>query len=185
MPEPDDIRTVRVGCRGWQRVPWAGDYYPEDLPVDWRLAYYANEADCVLLPVAVWAGRAPDELAGWAGEVGERFRFFLEGDEQTPSPAVLAAFGRALGGWLATRPVDAAGASMTPCAVPCGRGWARGRGALVSIDGPDRDLRGWRARFEELRGWFGGFDEVAVILGPQASPRRARELRTLAELMAM
>lgn len=32
-----------IGSLGWQHEAWQGDYYPEDLPCEWRLGYYSNE----------------------------------------------------------------------------------------------------------------------------------------------
>ncbi len=39
------INTHRllIGSAGWQHPEWENSYYPEDLPPDWRLGYYANE----------------------------------------------------------------------------------------------------------------------------------------------
>jgi len=34
---------ILIGSLGWQHDAWQGDYYPEDLPPEWRLGYYSNE----------------------------------------------------------------------------------------------------------------------------------------------
>jgi hypothetical protein len=178
MPPEDTIRIVRIGCRGWQDTPWSAGYYPEDLPEEWRLAYYANEADCVLLPAGVWADVPAGTLADWAAEVDVRFRFYLETQGAAPGPGVRGALGERLGGWLGD------GGGMHEVPVPQGRAWAAGRRALVRLGG-DRDLRAWRTAFESLRGWMGPYAEVALIPGSEASPRRVRELRTLVELLGL
>lgn len=41
---------------------WQGDYYPNDLPDDWRLDYYANDYSAVLLPAQVLS-------QGWLQEI--------------------------------------------------------------------------------------------------------------------
>jgi len=38
-----DTHRVLVGSVGWQHLAWQDSYYPEDLPPDWRLGFYANE----------------------------------------------------------------------------------------------------------------------------------------------
>jgi len=178
MPAEDTIRVVRVGCRGWQRTPWSPDYYPGDLPEEWRLAYYANEADCVLLPTDAWADTDTATLAGWAAEVDARFRFYLEVGDDAPGPGVREALGRRMGGWLGGE------GGMREVAAPHGRAWADERRALVRLAG-DRDLRAWRREFEDLRAWMTPYAEVAFIPGPDVSPRRVRELRTLVELLGL
>ena len=182
MPGTNTSRVVRIGCRGWSRTPWAQAYYPEDMPDDWRLAYYANEADCVVVPVGEWRGTDADQVAVWAGEVGERFRFFLDAGEAGPDPGLSAALGEAFGGWLVGADTGAPGA-LLPLATPSGQGWAASGSVVLDVVGPDTDLRAWRARFESLREWLVQFDEVALIVGADVSPQRVRELRTLADLL--
>jgi hypothetical protein len=38
-----DTHRVLVGSIGWQHLEWQDSFYPEDLPPDWRLGFYANE----------------------------------------------------------------------------------------------------------------------------------------------
>ncbi len=38
-----DTHRLLIGSAGWQHPEWENSYYPEDLPPDWRLGYYANE----------------------------------------------------------------------------------------------------------------------------------------------
>lgn len=45
---------LRVGCYGWQWPQWAGKFYPEDLPEDWQLDFYANYFRTVLVPQNQW-----------------------------------------------------------------------------------------------------------------------------------
>ena len=42
---------LRVGVFDWCRFPGQGDFYPPDLPKDWRLDYYSNEFDSACLAV--------------------------------------------------------------------------------------------------------------------------------------
>ena len=45
---------IRVGTYGWQWSQWQGGFYPEDLPEDWQLDFYANYFRTVLVPQAQW-----------------------------------------------------------------------------------------------------------------------------------
>jgi uncharacterized protein YecE (DUF72 family) len=35
--------VVLIGACGWQHNDWTGEFYPDDLPEEWRLGYYAHE----------------------------------------------------------------------------------------------------------------------------------------------
>jgi hypothetical protein len=71
-----------VAARGWDHPDWCGAFYPDDLPEDWRLAYYGNELSAVLVPAATWMQAEFGGPAVWLEEVGEDFRFHLELDAQ-------------------------------------------------------------------------------------------------------
>lgn len=68
------IPTVYLGAVDWNWPHWPGRFYPEDLPEDWRLAYYNTQFGCVWLPEAGCASRAGD-LAAWLAETRPGFRF--------------------------------------------------------------------------------------------------------------
>ncbi len=67
-----------VGARGWDHPAWVGSLYPTDLPSDWRLAYYANEFSVVMVEQAGWLAVEDFSSLGWADDVPDEFRFFLE-----------------------------------------------------------------------------------------------------------
>lgn len=47
---------ILIGAAGWQHPQWSNDvFYPDDLPEDWYLSFYANEFPVVLVPEAQWA----------------------------------------------------------------------------------------------------------------------------------
>lgn len=71
---------IEVIARGWDRPDWCGEFYPEGLPDDWRLTYFAHDFESVLIPATVWHHAPPERLAQWAEEVPDRFRFYLEFD---------------------------------------------------------------------------------------------------------
>ena len=37
------MTKVLVGAANWHAQQWATDYYPDDLPTEWQLSFYANE----------------------------------------------------------------------------------------------------------------------------------------------
>ena len=66
-----------IGACGWSHSNWVADFYPEDLPLDWRLSYYANEFPVVLVTEEEW--RLPEaDATSWCEESEESFRFVLE-----------------------------------------------------------------------------------------------------------
>ncbi len=69
---------ILVGARGWDHPSWLGEFYPEDLPEDWRLAYYANAFRSVLVPAQVLVRVHESAFAGWVEDVPAGFRFYLE-----------------------------------------------------------------------------------------------------------
>jgi len=40
---------IKSACSQWHNTQWEGSFYPEDLPVDWKLDYYSNEFSALLL----------------------------------------------------------------------------------------------------------------------------------------
>jgi len=69
-------KVTRVGSYGWDHLHWQGCFFPEDLPEDWRLSYYANEYPTVLVPENKW-GAAGVNFEQWAEEVPAGFRFYF------------------------------------------------------------------------------------------------------------
>ena len=90
--------AVYLGAAGWQHPVWLDAFYPEDLPEDWRLAFYNTQFRCNYLERAAWAGLAPEIWAQWAQETQESFRFVLElsGSAEIDAAATEAFGGRAV-----------------------------------------------------------------------------------------
>lgn len=55
---------------------WDRDFFPEDLPEDWRLDYYANEYSGILIPQDVWA--QDPEVEDWIENISEDFEFHFQ-----------------------------------------------------------------------------------------------------------
>lgn len=78
MTQPFSFEPVRIGARSWNHQDWVGSFFPDDLPVEWRLSYYANEFSTVLVPVELWQETCLESLDQWREDVYENFRFVLE-----------------------------------------------------------------------------------------------------------
>ncbi len=95
---------VEVGAVGWDHPAWVTDYYPADLPEDWRLAYYGNEFRCVLVPAEAVDRAGVETVSRWCREVPEAFRFYFELEdaftERDERRLVLDAVARRLGGFV-------------------------------------------------------------------------------------
>jgi hypothetical protein len=71
-----DYRLL-IGASGWAHSGWVADFYPEDLPVDWQLGYYANEFPVVLVTDREWALPNADAIH-WCEDTERSFRFVIE-----------------------------------------------------------------------------------------------------------
>lgn len=69
---------IDVAARGWDHDAWVGDFFPLDLPREWRLAFYANHFRSVLVPGRVLLRADSANLTAWRADTHEEFRFFLE-----------------------------------------------------------------------------------------------------------
>lgn len=67
-----------TGTRGWNYDDWVGAYYPEELPEEWRLAYYCNDYRSVLAPVDHWAISPAEAIATLIEEIDPGFSVVLE-----------------------------------------------------------------------------------------------------------
>lgn len=68
--------SLMLAAVGLEGPGWDSEYYPEDLPEEWRLGYYANEFRGLLIPAAVWA-EEPD-AGQWLEDVNEDFAFYFQ-----------------------------------------------------------------------------------------------------------
>ncbi len=54
--------TLLIGACGWMHAGWEGGFYPDDLPTDWQLAYYANAWPLALITARERASEAGGQL---------------------------------------------------------------------------------------------------------------------------
>ena len=75
-------QSINLGAYGWRYKHWSKSFYPEDLPADddedWRLAYYSNEFNAVLVPVDHWQAEPINDCEDWLDSVHSGFQFFVE-----------------------------------------------------------------------------------------------------------
>jgi hypothetical protein len=102
MPPKALTTVLEVGARGWLHPGWAGRYYPDDLPEDWRLAYYCNDYRVVLVPADYWRWAGVEHTARWEENSHAGFRFYLELPENLTQPLPEAVLDEELGRFLAT-----------------------------------------------------------------------------------
>lgn len=69
--------AVLIGAGGWLHKAWDGDFYPDDLPEEWRLGFYGNEFSVVLLPESYWA-MGEDSVLAWLEETDDSPHFVCE-----------------------------------------------------------------------------------------------------------
>lgn len=74
--------SINLGAYGWRQPHWSNTFYPEDLPVcepeDWRLTYFSNEFNAVLVPAHYWQTGEHVDCERWLDAVHDDFQFFVE-----------------------------------------------------------------------------------------------------------
>ena len=82
--------TINTGAYGWHHPHWLDTFYPDDLPADWRLGYYSNEFNAVLIPADYWPAGFMLESEGWLDQVHPGFQFYIECHERMFDNCTLA-----------------------------------------------------------------------------------------------
>lgn len=70
--------NLQIGAYGWLHSHWNATFYPDDLPEDWRLAYYSNEFNVVMVPQQYWRQDKGYDCENWLDDIHDEFRFYLE-----------------------------------------------------------------------------------------------------------
>src|SRR5436190_11648997 len=82
---------IHVGTSGWSYKEWKGSFYPDKIPSEHMLRFYAARFSTVEVNNSFY--RIPNErvLAGWAEQVPESFRFVLKASRRITHSSRLAA----------------------------------------------------------------------------------------------
>ena len=73
---------VLAGTSGFSYKEWKGSFYPEDLPADRMLSYYAERLPAVEINNTFYRMPKPALLESWAAEVPPEFRFVLKASQR-------------------------------------------------------------------------------------------------------
>jgi hypothetical protein len=174
-----------LGVVGFGHAAWAASYFPHDLPADWRLAYLANDCDCLVLPPASWCdqgGAAASLRADAVEEAPRTLRLFLQlPPDRIPPAACFAPFAELSPTLLVQKQVPLPLDWPQWCADGADQ-WVDAAGRrLVRWQVDEVDLRDWRARAERLAS-----DVRALVLdGPAGSPSALRDLRIMLQIMGV
>ncbi len=159
------VPRMIIGALGWDHDHWSGAFYPDDLPQEWRLSYYANEFSGVLIPAAVWGSGDEVLWESWLDDVPEDFLFFLEQPSVSAGLEMMERCGRVLGRQYAGSP-------------------ATGESILTPDD--EFDLRRLRQRLQSLAADAQPGRVPALFLaGRPPDIGRLREVRLLMELAGL
>jgi len=71
------LADLVVGARGWIHEHWMDSYYPDDIPDEWRLGFYANEFNTLLVPWEQWS-ESVEELTEGLEDTADDFHLYLE-----------------------------------------------------------------------------------------------------------
>ena len=157
-----------LGAIGWEHPQWQGDFFPDGLPEDWRLAYYAHSFSCVLVPELVWRGASPIVIAGWERDTPRHFRFLIDlgsGESRDGTSLLAETLGEKFAGCVSGR-------------LP--RGIHDRKVELVWLR-QVADLR----RLALILGDLRRFPGLVFLLEDEHSLRRLRDAATLLELLGL
>jgi len=73
-----NTNEFEIGARGWLYQQWSGNFYPEDLPDEWRFSYYCNQFRTVLVPANLFYQSTLQDIEGWIESCDDEFRFYIE-----------------------------------------------------------------------------------------------------------
>ncbi|WP_296808978.1 hypothetical protein [Thiocapsa sp.] len=183
------ILPVRTG---WDPSPGDADFYPDDLPEDWRLTYFANALEAVALDTDVWGRADAGRIAQWSRDVPASFAFYLHvGKRGMAEPGCAEAqrlLGEHFGGWT-LRP-DQGGEGDLPETVHVLLGSvsaaAESHASALACEVPaglDNDLRAARGWLEELAAAARG--RPALALMGRARFEDVQRWQSLVELLGL
>ena len=182
---PESLPGVHLFARGWEYACWSGGFYPEDLPDEWRLTYYANEFRGVLVPAERWQSANEEVLLEWIDDVHEDFLFYIELTQAHPTPeeeAKVVALGRQFVAWVWPQRDTTEGA-VTPCRL---LGVPRSPDAFLLDAAMLEDLKQQKQLLERLATGANGERSLPLFLQGAGWPvERLRQMSQLSQLLGL
>lgn len=94
---------IVVGARGWLHPSWLQTYYPDDIPDEWRMGFYGNEFNTLLLSWEDWSEGFDRDWREQLEDLDEDFHLYLELPvEVQVLPQGIAEIGTQLAGLVCT-----------------------------------------------------------------------------------
>jgi len=175
-------------------------FYPEDLPEDWRFAYYGNYWKDLLIPACEWERFTLD--SHWIRDLPDALRLYFEVPDELAEPGdpcarLAAALGPRLGGLLVADPSVLPAGVLPPVQLlvrapkqPAGNGvgasgaFANATSVVVVLT-PEPGLgpAGWRALLEAVHAWLPPAREAIVFL--RAGPGELETAETILRLSGL
>ncbi|RJF74011.1 DUF72 domain-containing protein [Rhodopseudomonas palustris] len=69
------MARVRIGTSGWSYPSWRGPFFPDGLPLNRQLQYYASQFGSAELNGVFYRTPTPEAVKGWRDTTGEDFVF--------------------------------------------------------------------------------------------------------------
>jgi uncharacterized protein YecE (DUF72 family) len=73
---------LHVGTSGYSYKEWKGNFYPEELPANEMLSYYASRLPAVEINNTFYRLPQPKMLENWKEQVPQRFRFSIKASQR-------------------------------------------------------------------------------------------------------
>jgi hypothetical protein len=190
--EIENMSRIRPVRTGWDPSPGDADFYPNDLPEDWRLTYFANAINAVALDADTRGHIDRRRVAQWSRDVPESFAFYLHhalcAEAFSASAEVEMLLGERFGGWILGSDQSGAGCLREPSYLLLGSVSAAADSPASALactvpTGLVRDLRAARRWLEELASAAQGRPTLALL--GRARFEDVRRWQSLVELLGL
>lgn len=204
------MSRVHIGTIGWNFPAWDQGYFPNDIPEDWKLAFYANDFSAVALPESLWAGESLESVCQQLDELEPGFAVYCLAQSQMPSVEMIrqvkSVMGDFFAGFIVSENVDVEAMSQyqkdfvfsADCFIPGNdeiRYWGtlpignNSKLSVIKLDG-ETDLKILRQQFASVQSQLDDKADVFVMVssgssGGEPDVAFLQQLRTLLELMAI
>jgi len=168
------VRWIGVAALDWASAGLVG-FYPDDVPQEWQLTWYANFCMAVVVPPDRWLEADPDLIAQWCEQTQSNFWFYLLCDtsEQVSQAVELSrAFSVKFAGLLLSEGIMFSDCNVTMLQF-----------GSTALRCTEDDLRSARVQINSWLATFSGDHGLIVLDGSIAS--QIKEVQTLLELMGV